>query len=168
MKTIHKISIILSVFMTMMLSNCAKSDKEFVHDSNTISQIVCKASYGTHGNGSSEGTEFRGVIYEYDKNEKLVAKDGKLVTDDGKDATGEEFTQQDVEGGYGRIIFEIPAPYMEIVDLSNIYLVATLDWDQFITPSLTGRHDITGDGIIITVKSGVGTTRQYRIQGSFE
>ena len=129
----------------MLLGACAEADKEFVHDSNTISQMICKAVHG--------GSEFRGEIYEYDRN--------------GQEVTG-EFTQQDVEGGYGIILFEVLQTLQDDVDLTNIYLVATLTWDQFITPSLSGRHDITGDGIIITVKSGVGTTRQYRVRGYYE
>ena len=150
MKTLRKMTFILSMAMTVMLWSCTEeADKEFVHDSNTISQMICKASHGT--------TEFIGKIYEYSKDATLVSEGGD-----------KEFSQKDVEGGYGIIVFEIPAPYMSTVDLKNIYLVATLDWDQFVTPTLTGRHDITGDGIIITVKSGTGTKRSYRVMGSFE
>ena len=142
MKIINKI-IILS--MTIMLWACAEADKEFVHDSNTISQMICRAVHG--------GSEFQGKIYEFYK--------------DGQEVTG-SFTQQEVEGGYGLILFEISKSLQDDIDLTRIYLVATLSWDQFITPSLSGRHDITGDGIIITVKSGVGTTRQYRVRGYYQ
>ena len=142
MKIINKILILSSA---LMMWACAEADKEFVHDSNTISQMICKAVHG--------GSEFRGDIHEFDRNGQEVEED---------------FTQQDVEGGYGLILFEILKSKQEEIDLTNIYLVATLSWDQFITPSLSGRHDITGDGIIITVKSGAGTTRQYRIRGYYE
>jgi len=145
MNIIKKTGFILCVSMTMILWNCAKADKEFVHDSNTISQMVCSAMHG--------GSEFRGEIHEFDK-------DGKEVADD--------FTQEQVEGGYGLIIFEISKSLQDDVDITNIYLVATITYDQFITPSLSGRHDISGDGMIITVKSGVGTTRQYRVRGEYQ
>ena len=145
MKIIKKIGIILGVSMTILLWNCAEADKEFVHDSNTISQMICRASHGS--------SEFRGEIHEFDKGGKEVASD---------------FAQQEVEGGYGIILFEISQSLKDDVDLSNVYLVATLTWDQSITPSLSGRHDITGDGIIITVKSGIGTTRQYRVRGYYQ
>ena len=142
MKGINKI-LILST--SLLLWACAEADKEFVHDSNTISQMICRAVHGE--------SEFRGDIHEFDKN--------------GREVTG-DFTQQEVEGGYGIILFEVPKTLQENVDLTNIYLVATITWDQFITPSLSGRHDITGDGIIITVKSGVGTTRSYRVKGEYQ
>lgn len=145
MKIIKKIGLILSISMTVLLWNCAEADKEFVHDTNTISQMVCSASHGS--------SEFLGEIHEYDKN--------------GNEVTG-SFTQQDVEGGYGLILFHISQSLQNDVNLTNIYLIATLTWDEFVTPSLSGRHDITGDGIIITVKSGVGTTRQYRVRGDYQ
>jgi hypothetical protein len=128
-----------------LMWGCAEAEKEFVHDTNTISQMICKAKHG--------GGEYRGTIYEYNKNEELVTGD---------------FTQADVEGGYGIIVFAISKSLEKDVDLSNIYLVATVSFDEFITPSLTGRHDITGDGMLVTVKSGVGTTRTYRVRGYFE
>ena len=138
-------TLILSIFITISFWSCAEADPEFVHDTNTISQMICRASH--------QGSAFLGEIYEYNKA-------GELVT--------EKFTQEDVEGGYGIIIFAVSKSLERDVDLSNIYLVATVTYDEFITPSLTGRHDITGDGIIITVKSGVGTTRQYRVRGYYE
>ena len=142
---IKKITFIMLISTTMTLWNCKKADPLFVHDSNTISQMICSARHGA--------SEFRGSIFEYDKNETLI--------------TG-EFTQTQIEGGYGIILFEVPETLQEDVDLSKIYLKATTTWDQMITPSLSGRHDITGDGIIITVKSGVGTTRLYRIRGYYQ
>ena len=144
MKIINKAGVFLCVSMAVLLWACVKADKEFIHDSNTLSQMICKASHGA--------SEFRGAISEFDQN--------------GNPVTG-EFTQQDVEGGFGQIIFEIPQLLKDDVDLTNIFLVATLTWDQLITPSLSGRHDITGDGITITVTSGAGTTRQYMIRGIY-
>jgi hypothetical protein len=107
--------------------------------------MVCKAS---HTSG-----EFLADIYEYDK-------DGNLVNGD--------YTQEDIEGGYGLIFFSISESLKDDIDLTNVYLVATVTYDEIITPSLLGRHDITGDGIILTVKSGVGTTRKYRVRGVYE
>lgn len=147
MKIINKIGVwMLSVFaVTVLLQSCAEADDEFVHSKTTISQMICKAS---HGSG-----EFRGEIYEYNKNDELMS---------------DEFTQEDIEGGYGLILFAIPKSLEGDVDLTSIYLVATVTYDEFITPSLSGKHDITGDGIIITIKSGVGTTRRYRVRGYYE
>ena len=143
MKIINKILILSTLLISWA---CAETDKEFVHDSNTISQMICRAEHGK--------TEFRGSIHEF-------TKDGREVE--------ESFTQEEVEGGYGLILFEIPKSLETEIDLKNIYLIATLTWDQFITPTLSGRHDISGaEGIIITVKSGVGTTRQYRVRGYYE
>ena len=129
----------------LLFSACAEADPEFVHRTNTISQMVCRTS--------PAGTDYPGTIYEYDKDENLV--------------TG-AFTQQDVEGGYGLILFPISLSLQNDVDLANIYLRATVTYDEIITPSLSGTHDITGDGVIITVTSGVGTTRQYRVRGYYE
>ena len=145
MKIIKNIGLILTASLAILLWSCTEADKEFVHDSNTISQLICRASHGS--------SEFRGEIHEFDKNGNEVSSG---------------FTQKEVEGGYGIILFEISKSLQDDVNLSNIYLIATLTWDQSITPSLSGRHDITGDGIIITVKSGIGTTRQYRVRGYYQ
>ncbi len=148
MKIINKLGILIfSLTMAISMWSCADENEEyvFVHDTNTISQMVCRASH-TAG-------EFRGNITEFDKNENIIEGD---------------FTQEEVEGGYGLILFEIPQSLEKDIDLTNVYLIATVTYDMFITPTLSGRHDITGDGIIITVKSGVGTTRQYRVRGYYE
>jgi hypothetical protein len=137
--------LLLGLLMAVVLWNCAEADPEFIHDTNTISQMVCRTT--------STGADIPGTIYEYDKN-------GDLVTG--------EFTQNDVEGGYGLILFPTSISLQNEVDLTNIYLRATVTYDEFITPSLSGTHDITGDGIVITVKSGIGTTRQYRVRGFYE
>jgi hypothetical protein len=145
MKTFIKTGVILSISLTMLLWNCEEADKEFVHDSNTIDKLVCRAKHET--------SPFEGLITEYNKN---------------GDPVNEEFEQKDVEGGYGIITIEVPERFSKEVDLENVYLYATLSWDQSITPSLSGRHDITGDGIVITVTSGIGTKRNYRIRGYFD
>lgn len=145
MKIIKKIGLIAIVSMTILLGNCDKAEKEYIHDSNTISQMVCSASHGS--------SEFIGEIHEFDKNGNEVSAG---------------FTQEQVEGGYGLILFNISESLKDDVDLANVYLIATLTYDQFVTPTLSGKHDISGDGIIITVKSGVGTTRQYRVRGVYQ
>lgn len=148
MKFIHKIGIfILSISLATSMWSCAEvnDDFVFVHDTNTISQMICKAS---HNAG-----EFKGEIIEFDK-------DGEIVE------VG--FSQEDIEGGYGLIRFSIPKTMENDIDLSNVYLIATVTYDEIITPSLSGKHDITGDGLIISVKSGVGSTRQYRVRGIYE
>jgi hypothetical protein len=148
MKIVHKIGIlILTVSMAISMWSCADVNEEFVfvHDTNTISQMICKTS---HNAG-----EFRGEITEFNK-------DGDIVEG--------SFTQEDVDGGYGLILFAIPKSLENDVDLTSVYLIATVTYDEFITPSLSGKHDITGEGIIITVTSGVETTRQYRVRGFYE
>ena len=147
MKVIYKIGgwMFSILLVSLFVQSCAEADEEFVHRTNTISQMICKASHG--------GGEFIGAIYEYNKNDVLMT---------------DHFTQEDVEGGYGLIIFAIPQTLEKDIDLTNIYLKATLTYDEVITPTLSGRHNITGDGIIIKVKSGVGTTRRYRVRGYYE
>jgi hypothetical protein len=146
MKATNKIRLLMiGLFMAFTGWNCAEPDPEFVHNTNTISQMVCRPS--------PAGVDQMGTIYEYDE--------------DGEPVVG-AFTQNDVEGGYGLILFAISASLQNDLDLTKVYLRATVTFDEFITPSLSGQHDITGDGIIITVKSGVGTTRQYRVRGYYE
>ena len=141
MKIINKI--VLAAIM-IALCGCPKADKEFVHESNVISGMVCRGEVG--------GTEISGEIHEYDKN-------GVMMTG--------EFTQEDVEGGYGVIIFYIPNASRTQIDIENVLLMARLTWDQIITPSLIGRHNISGEGIIITINSGAGTQRSYRVRGEY-
>jgi hypothetical protein len=138
---------LLGTIMTMIMGSCAKENEAFVfvHDSNLISQMIGKASHS--------GGEFRGEIYEYNK-------DGQLME--------AGFTQEEVEGGYGLILFPISSTLQNDVDLTRIYLKATVTYDEMISPSLSGRHDISGDGMIIMVKSGENTKRQYRVRGYFE
>ena len=59
MRTTYKIKTwILGILAMVVLTySCAKADEEFVHRTNTISQMICKASHG--------GGEFQGAIYEY-------------------------------------------------------------------------------------------------------
>lgn len=138
---------VLGLLIIVFVAGCAKENEEFifVHESNLITQMICKASHS--------GGEFRGEIYEYNKEGKLMEPG---------------FTQEDVEGGYGLILLPISATLQNDIDLTSIYLKATVTYDEIITPSLSGRHDISGDGMIITVTSGERTKRQYRVRGYFE
>jgi hypothetical protein len=138
---------LLGLLITILLASCAKENEEFIfaHKSNMITQMTCKASHS--------GGEFQGEIYEF-------SKEGQLM-----EASA---TQEELEGGYGLILFPISATLSKDIDLTSIYLKATVTYDELITPSLSGRHNISGDGIIITVKSGERTKRQYRIRGYFE
>jgi len=149
MKTRNKIGysiyILCFFLMALMVQSCAKANEEFVHETNTISQMICK--------GSLSGGEYAGTIYEYNKK-------GELMTG--------SFTNEEINGGYGIIMLSIPESLRKDVDLTKVYLRATVTYDEMITPSLLGYHDISGDGIIITVKSGTGTTRQYRVRGVYE
>lgn len=149
MKIVNKVGVLILTITTIIsLWSCAdvNDDFVFVHDSNIISQMLCKASH-------SAG-EFRGQITEFDKNGDIVEG---------------SFTQKDIEGGYGLILFAIPKSLENDIDLSNIFLLATIKYDAMIdNPKLTGKHDITGDGKIFTVTSGIGTTRQYRVRGFYE
>ena len=56
MRTTYKIKTwILGILAMVVLTySCAKADEEFVHRTNTISQMICKASHG--------GGEFQGAI----------------------------------------------------------------------------------------------------------
>ena len=48
MRTTYKIKTwILGILAMVVLTySCAKADEEFVHRTNTISQMICKASHG--------------------------------------------------------------------------------------------------------------------------
>jgi len=149
MKNISKTGIyILCAFTSLFLWSCAEEDENYIfeHSNNLISQLVCKADVN-----SADG--YAGQIYEYDRNDNMV--EGKV-------------NPEDVEGGYGIIVFKISRSLQDLVDLTSVYLVANVDLDAIITPSLGGKHNITGDGILITVKSGVGKTREYRVKGEYE
>lgn len=137
----------LTICAVLLFASCAKENEEFifVHDTNLITQMISKTSHA--------GGEFRGEIHEFNKQGELMEPG---------------FTQQDIEGGYGLILFPISASLESDVDLTKMYLIATVDFDEIITPSLSGRHDISGDGMLIMVTSGEGTKRQYRVRAYFE
>lgn len=148
MKNSNKLAqIFCGMLLILLMSRCAKENEDYIyiHDNNLISQMICKSSH--------TGGEFRGVIHEYNS-------EGERMTS--------SFTKEDVHNGYGLILIPVSKSLEKDVDLSNVYLRATISYDAMITPSLSGRHDITGEGIIITVESGERTKRQYRVRGYYE
>lgn len=142
----------LLLISAMGFTSCEKADPEFVHTSNFITAMVCM-------NGrTADALSIDGVIYEYDK-------DGNLLEPG--------FTPEQAEGGSGVIVFEVGQHDREDFDLTKVYLRATVTWDEFIYPSLSGLQNILADeenpnGKIIAVKSGIGTVRKYRIVGYYE
>lgn len=148
MNTRHKIPHwFYSIVICLILSACGKENPDYIftHDDNLIHQMIGKAAHGS--------SEFMGQITEFDQDDQVMEGD---------------FSQPDVEGGYGLILFPIPKSLENDVDLTRMYLKATVTYDEMITPSLSGRQDISGEGMIITVTSGEGTTRQYRVRGFYE
>lgn len=147
MKVRQYLKQLFAVVAVLLISGCAKENPDyiFIHENNLISQLIVSAS---HSSG-----EFRGEIYEYNR-------DGDLMEGD--------FTLEDVKDGYGLILVPISKTLENDVDLTNVYLRATVTYDAMISPSLSGRHDISGDGMIVTVTSGENTKRQYRIRGYYE
>ena len=135
----------LSIF-GFAATGCMEADPEFVHTDNTISDLYCvSATLSTQ--------QVSGVIYEYDV-------DGDLMVDD--------YTFEDIQGGYGLIICTVPASQSDFIDITNCKLKANVGLDAFVTPALTGLHDISGDGIIVTVEQrSAGTSRSYRIRGEY-
>lgn len=154
MKTIKfNIFAVLALLLTFGLSGCMEADKEFVHTDNFISEMVCMAGR------TNDSPSLTGTIYEYDKNGQLLDPD---------------FTADQAEGGSGVITFIVPFEDRNKFDLTSVFLRATLTWDEVITPSLTyKRHNILvddehPDGMVISVTSGIGTVRKYRIMGIYE
>lgn len=153
MKTL-KFNIIafLALVMAFGLSSCSDADPEFVHTDNLISAMVCMSGR------TNDAPTLTGTIYEYDKNGELLEPG---------------FKAEEAEGGSGVITFIVPLEYTKDFDLTSVYLRATLTWDEKITPTLIGRHDILvddehPDGMVIAVTSGIGTVRKYRIMGIYE
>lgn len=139
---------IIALFSTIcLLSSCDKADPPFEHKANTIGYLICCDSHG--------GLEYSGEIEEYN------AK-GQLLT--------AGYNQAEADGGWGIITFRVPEGK---IDLSRVYLKATLVYDEIVTPSFAGRHNIlvteeNPDGKQFVVKSGTGTRRKYYIRGYYE
>ncbi len=150
----------LTVAFAVSFTGCEKADPEFVHTNNFISGMELNT---TRDNGG--GIQIMGKIYEYDKNGSLLPE---------FDATKVDNIPDEAWGGSGVIIFTVPPEHRKNVDLTSVFLRATLVWDEVITPSLTyKRHNILVDdehpeGMVIAVTSGVGEVRKYRIMGTYE
>ena len=138
--------------VTSLGAGCEKAMPEFVHSDNLISQLACDAT--NHGSIP----RILGRIIEYDK--------------DGNELPA-GFSLADSEGGSGVIIVTVPYEERKTFDLTSVFLRASIYYDAVIYPSLTNkRHDIlvTEDnpgGLLISVKSGIGSVRNYRIMGYY-
>ena len=146
MKNIFKTVLIamVSLVFTGAFSGCHEADPEFVHTDNLITALYMSTTL--------QGTQYSFTIDEYNA-------DGQLVT--------ENVTPESVAGGYGIAHIEFPVSQMEEIDLTKVYLAANVTYDVIIKPGLSGTHDISGEGIVVTVTGGDGKARKYRIYGNF-
>lgn len=148
MKKILKSIVLPAVmlFMSASFSACHDADPEFAHDDNIIHRLsMMKAT--------QQDSPLYFEIEEYDAA-------GNLVTG--------EITPEKVAGGYGMACLNVPFNLYDEVDLTQVYLTAEVTYDAIITPGLTGLHDISGDGIVVSVRAGNGKFRKYRIYGQFQ
>ena len=154
------ILLFLAVAFATCFTGCEQADPEFVHSNNFISGMELNTERTSGG-----GTRIMGQIYEYDKNGNLLPY---------FDSSKVENIPDEAWGGSGVIAFIVPPEDRNKVDLTGVFLRATLVWDEVITPSLTyKRHNILvddehPDGMVIAVTSGTGTVRKYRIMGIYE
>lgn len=150
----------LMVAFATSFTGCEKADPEFVHKNNFISGMELNTERVNGG-----GIRIMGKIYEYDKNGNLLPS---------FDSSKVENIPDEAWGGSGVIIFTVDPENRNDVDLTSVFLRATLTWDEVITPSLTyKRHNILVDeehpeGMVVAVTSGTGEVRKYRIMGTYE
>lgn len=146
MKNIFKTVLIAMVLLVFAgaFSGCHEADPEFVHTDNLITALYMSTTL--------QGTQYSFTIDEYNA-------DGQLVT--------ENITPESVAGGYGIAHIEFPVSQMEEIDLTKVYLAANVTYDVIIKPGLSGTHDISGEGIVVTATGGDGKARKYRIYGNF-
>lgn len=154
MKLLYKnlIFILVTAAVVTGFASCAEADEDFVHDNNLISVMRLSMTPSTDG--------MAGVITEYNAAGEVVS--------------GEALTAKAVQGGYGTIEYILPRKFIGSYNLEDCYLTASLTYDETITPPLS-RHNITNrdaegvaQGIEITVTSGIGTIRRYKVIGYFE
>ncbi|MDE5595400.1 MAG: hypothetical protein K2I89_07505 [Muribaculaceae bacterium] len=148
MKNIIKITLNVAAVLLVnsVLGSCHEADLEFAHNDNLIHQLSMMKS-------AQQDTPIYFTITEYDG--------------DGNEITG-DITPENVAGGYGMACVHVPFNLYDEVDLHKVYLSAQVTYDAIITPGLTGLHDITGEGIVVSVRAGNGKTRKYRIYGQFD
>lgn len=142
----HFFSATLLLLLCVATNGCHKADPEFAHNDNLIHKLSMMKS-------AQQDAQLAFTIDEYDAQ-------GNLVTED--------ITPERVAGGYGMAKVSVPFSMYDDVDLTSVYLSAEVTYDAIITPGLIGLHDISGDGIVISVKAGNGRVRKYRVYGQFE
>lgn len=142
---IRAFAAIMTVIIGVSMTACHEADPEFVHTDNLITTLYMSTSL--------QGTQYPFTIKEYNAAGELVAP--------------ADVTPESVAGGYGVASIEFPVSQMEAVDLTKVFLTANVTYDVIIRPGLQGAHDITGDGIVVTVTGGDGKSRKYRIYGEY-
>lgn len=148
----YNIIAILLTVLTLGMNSCVEADPEFVHEDNFISAMVCMS-----GRTNASPT-LNGTVYEYDKNGMILQ---------------EGFTAEDAAGGSGVIVFIVDRENHDKFDLTDVFLRATVTYDAFIYPTLSGKHNIlvteeNPEGKVFAVKSGTGVVRKYRVMGIYE
>lgn len=153
------------VLISMMMPGCQKPDQDFIHARNTISYIQI-----TH-NPKVEG--ITGIIFEYAKgaNPAVDAPVNLKITEgaNGTEYTelvyGVDYKQEDIEGGFGIVRFDLNPAAWGRIDVTNAFLISTLDLDVICEEGFAGRHDLsyteTHKGKEFTIHSGTGTKRKY-------
>lgn len=138
------------IALVNVFTGCAEAGDEFAHPNNLISDMRVKSNTGADG--------IPGEIFEYNANGELVPPDQVSI--------------ETVQGGYGRIVFELDPE--DNVNPERCYLSASLTLSEIIKPGLNGLTNITNrdaegvaQGIEITVTSGIGTTRKYTVVGYY-
>ncbi|MCM1449801.1 MAG: hypothetical protein NC082_05625 [Clostridiales bacterium] len=140
--------------LSIGLSGCSDADPIYVHSDNIITSAACYAGR------FSDSPKILADIIEYDK-------DGNELP--------EGFTPEQAAGGSGAIVFIVPLDQYSKFDLTNVFVNITgIPYDAVVYPSLTySRHNILVDeehpeGLVISVQSGTGSVRKYRIMGIYE
>ncbi len=155
MKTIKNIILLFAatIAIGLSLTACQEADKDFEHDNNLLSDVRIKTNTGAEG--------MPGQIIEYNAAGEVVPP--------------ESVTVKSVEGGHGVVLFELDPSLRGVYDPEHCYLGASLTFDEIITPGLAGIKNIVNrdangvaQGIDVVVRSGIGTTRPYKIIGYFE
>lgn len=140
-------------FFSLSVGSCAEQGHEYEHDDTLLKTVTIKT------NPTADGKA--GQIIEYNAAGEVVPAD--------------KLTLKAVEGGHGVVIFELSPTLRGIYDPEHCYLGASLTFDQIVRPGLGGIKNITNrnaegvaQGIDVTVTSGIGTVRPYKIIGYFQ
>ena len=155
MKILNKlIAPVLALMVSVLgVTACQDAQQDFQHDNNLLSDVRIKLTPGAEG--------MPGQIFEYDANGNLVPAD--------------QVTVKAVEGGYGRVVFELDPSYRGTYNPEACYLGASLTFDEVVSPGLGGIKNIcnrdadgVAQGMDVIVTSGIGTQRRYNIVGYFK